>query len=168
MTVVSSLRPALDPHALAPGGGTSCEACGEKDLPTNRRNEPGGLVGDVRRAQRTPKAPLALPPGRADSPSVIEPKVGRDGEIRTRDPLNPIQVRYQAAPRPDRTARSYRKRAMITSSSRLASARARRRLSTSSRRALSSRGAAAAAGGAPASASSARRFFAPATVKRSS
>jgi hypothetical protein len=27
---------------------------------------------------------------------------GRDGEIRTRDPLNPIQVRYQAAPRPDR------------------------------------------------------------------
>ena len=28
-------------------------------------------------------------------------KTGRDGEIRTRDPLNPIQVRYQAAPRPD-------------------------------------------------------------------
>ena len=27
---------------------------------------------------------------------------GRDGGIRTRDPLNPIQVRYQAAPRPDR------------------------------------------------------------------
>ena len=27
--------------------------------------------------------------------------IGRDGEIRTRDPLNPIQVRYQAAPRPD-------------------------------------------------------------------
>ncbi len=26
---------------------------------------------------------------------------GRDGGIRTRDPLNPIQVRYQAAPRPD-------------------------------------------------------------------
>ena len=26
---------------------------------------------------------------------------GRDGEIRTRDPLNPIQVRYQAALRPD-------------------------------------------------------------------
>ncbi len=26
---------------------------------------------------------------------------GRDGEIRTRDHLNPIQVRYQTAPRPD-------------------------------------------------------------------
>jgi hypothetical protein len=29
-------------------------------------------------------------------------EIGRDAEIRTRDPLNPIQVRYQAAPRPDR------------------------------------------------------------------
>jgi hypothetical protein len=29
--------------------------------------------------------------------------IGRDGEIRTRDPLHPMQVRYQAAPRPDRT-----------------------------------------------------------------
>jgi hypothetical protein len=29
-------------------------------------------------------------------------KIGRDGEIRTRDPLNPIQVRYQAALHPDR------------------------------------------------------------------
>ena len=29
-------------------------------------------------------------------------EVGRDAEIRTRDPLNPIQVRYQTAPRPDR------------------------------------------------------------------
>ena len=28
--------------------------------------------------------------------------IGRDGEIRTRDPLHPMQVRYQAAPRPDR------------------------------------------------------------------
>src|SRR5262249_52401403 len=27
---------------------------------------------------------------------------GRDAGIRTRDPLNPIQVRYQTAPRPDR------------------------------------------------------------------
>ena len=31
---------------------------------------------------------------------VVE-KTGRDGEIRTRDPLNPIQVRYQATLRPD-------------------------------------------------------------------
>ena len=31
---------------------------------------------------------------------VVE-KTGRDGEIRTRDPLNPIQVRYQTALRPD-------------------------------------------------------------------
>ena len=30
----------------------------------------------------------------------LEGKTGRDGEIRTRDPLNPIQVRYQAALRP--------------------------------------------------------------------
>ena len=29
--------------------------------------------------------------------------VGRDAGIRTRDPLNPIQVRYQTAPRPDRS-----------------------------------------------------------------
>ena len=29
---------------------------------------------------------------------------GRDAGIRTRDPLNPIQVRYQTAPRPDRRA----------------------------------------------------------------
>ncbi len=28
--------------------------------------------------------------------------LGRDAGIRTRDPLNPIQVRYQTAPRPDR------------------------------------------------------------------
>ena len=28
-------------------------------------------------------------------------KNGRDGEIRTRDPLHPMQVRYQAALRPD-------------------------------------------------------------------
>jgi hypothetical protein len=28
-------------------------------------------------------------------------EIGRDGEIRTRDPLHPMQVRYQAAPRPD-------------------------------------------------------------------
>jgi hypothetical protein len=41
-------------------------------------------------------------------PASAEPSVrkylilfGRDGEIRTRDPLNPIQVRYQAALRPD-------------------------------------------------------------------
>ncbi len=26
---------------------------------------------------------------------------GRGGGIRTRDPLHPMQVRYQAAPRPD-------------------------------------------------------------------
>jgi hypothetical protein len=32
--------------------------------------------------------------------------IGRDGEIRTRDPLNPIQVRYQAALRPDRAPRA--------------------------------------------------------------
>ena len=28
-------------------------------------------------------------------------KLGRDERIRTSDPLNPIQVRYQTAPRPD-------------------------------------------------------------------
>ena len=28
--------------------------------------------------------------------------IGRGGGIRTRDPLHPMQVRYQAAPRPDR------------------------------------------------------------------
>ena len=29
--------------------------------------------------------------------------LGRDGVIRTLDPLHPMQVRYQAAPRPDET-----------------------------------------------------------------
>ena len=29
-------------------------------------------------------------------------EIGRGGEIRTRDPLHPMQVRYQAALRPDR------------------------------------------------------------------
>ena len=29
--------------------------------------------------------------------------IGRDGVIRTLDPLHPMQVRYQAAPRPDET-----------------------------------------------------------------
>ena len=28
-------------------------------------------------------------------------EIGRDGVIRTLDPLHPMQVRYQAAPRPD-------------------------------------------------------------------
>ena len=31
----------------------------------------------------------------------------RDGRIRTGDPLNPIQVRYRAAPRPETAAREY-------------------------------------------------------------
>jgi hypothetical protein len=30
--------------------------------------------------------------------------IGRGGGIRTRDPLHPMQVRYQAAPRPDEAA----------------------------------------------------------------
>src|SRR3954464_4132310 len=30
-------------------------------------------------------------------------KIGRGERIRTSDPLHPMQVRYQAAPRPDRT-----------------------------------------------------------------
>jgi hypothetical protein len=29
-------------------------------------------------------------------------KIGRGDKIRTCDPLHPMQVRYQAAPRPDR------------------------------------------------------------------
>jgi hypothetical protein len=37
------------------------------------------------------------PASRPNEPNVSD---GRDGEIRTRDPLNPIQVRYQAALRP--------------------------------------------------------------------
>jgi hypothetical protein len=31
----------------------------------------------------------------------------RDGRIRTGDPLNPIQVRYRAAPRPEKTNAEY-------------------------------------------------------------
>jgi hypothetical protein len=34
-------------------------------------------------------------------PENLQNGIGRDGEIRTRDPLHPMQVRYQAAPRPD-------------------------------------------------------------------
>src|SRR5262245_53842170 len=41
---------------------------------------------------------------------LVREGVGRDAEIRTRDPLNPIQVRYQAAPRPDRELLSRRLR----------------------------------------------------------
>src|SRR5690606_15082329 len=39
---------------------------------------------------------------RAGNPRVGKPRTGRGGEIRTRDPHNPIVVRYQAALRPDR------------------------------------------------------------------
>ncbi len=33
--------------------------------------------------------------------TVVIDLIGRGGGIRTRDPLHPMQVRYQAAPRPD-------------------------------------------------------------------
>ena len=33
---------------------------------------------------------------------LIESLIGRGDKIRTCDPLHPMQVRYQAAPRPDR------------------------------------------------------------------
>ena len=47
--------------------------------------------------------PLTVPlRDTAKSPSLeVNDLIGRDGEIRTRDPLHPMQVRYQAAPRPD-------------------------------------------------------------------
>jgi hypothetical protein len=32
---------------------------------------------------------------------ILQAVFGRDGGIRTRDPLHPMQVRYQAALRPD-------------------------------------------------------------------
>ena len=32
---------------------------------------------------------------------LLNPFPNRDGRIRTGDPLNPIQVRYRAAPRPE-------------------------------------------------------------------
>jgi hypothetical protein len=35
------------------------------------------------------------------NPLIYFNKNGRDGGIRTRDPLHPMQVRYQAALRPD-------------------------------------------------------------------
>jgi hypothetical protein len=37
----------------------------------------------------------------AAKPLIYNEKNGRDGGIRTRDPLHPMQVRYQAALRPD-------------------------------------------------------------------
>ena len=48
-------------------------------------------VENVSHVPYLPQAARALQPVR---------QIGRDGEIRTRDPLNPIQVRYQAALRP--------------------------------------------------------------------
>jgi hypothetical protein len=39
--------------------------------------------------------------GPQGSPGVIV-SIGRGEKIRTSDPLHPMQVRYQAAPRPDR------------------------------------------------------------------
>ena len=42
-------------------------------------------------------------PVQLEGPCSDDPEIaGRDGEIRTPDPLNPIQVRYQTAPRPGR------------------------------------------------------------------
>jgi branched-chain amino acid transport system ATP-binding protein len=46
------------------------------------------------RADRIGRAGIALVPEAGQS-------IGRGAGIRTRDPLHPMQVRYQAAPRPD-------------------------------------------------------------------
>ena len=48
--------------------------------------------------QRSPS--LSAKGSREKTARIAVVKIGRDGEIRTRDPLNPIQVRYQAALRP--------------------------------------------------------------------
>ncbi len=45
---------------------------------------------------------------------------GRDGEIRTHDHLNPIQVRYQTAPRPDRSESTASRLTILSSGSRRA------------------------------------------------
>jgi hypothetical protein len=45
---------------------------------------------------------------RANGPPEV-PRTSRDGRIRTGDPLNPIQVRYRAAPRPVSRAREYKR-----------------------------------------------------------
>src|SRR2546430_17356657 len=44
---------------------------------------------------------------------------GRDAGIRTRDPLNPIQVRYQTAPRPDRRRAFEQARGAVSNAARL-------------------------------------------------
>ena len=66
-----------------------------------------GSVGRLRRPTRprfarppNPAAPTE-PPHEQEGPTAnVLRSLSRDGRIRTGDPLNPIQVRYRAAPRP--------------------------------------------------------------------
>ncbi len=56
------------------------------------------------RAGSHPAVPRTLGPDKTKSPATIADRrasSNRDGRIRTGDPLNPIQVRYRAAPRPE-------------------------------------------------------------------
>jgi hypothetical protein len=62
---------------------------------------------DLRRDGRVPRAPLDGKGGckktrqRGHRYRAHLSSLSRDGRIRTGDPLNPIQVRYRAAPRPE-------------------------------------------------------------------
>src|SRR6266540_4494119 len=53
-------------------------------------------------ARRGSEAPELMNPEGEIQAERAKRRFGRDAGIRTRDPLNPIQVRYQTAPRPDR------------------------------------------------------------------
>ena len=71
-------------------------------------------------------AALAVFASRADAatrPAREPPNIGRGGGIRTRDPLRPRQVRYQAALRPDMLTHVTQLRHRTGSSNRLADPR---------------------------------------------
>ena len=61
----------------------------------------GILAANVLELRRGPPETRKLPQS-IQSPEGVDLILSRDGRIRTGDPLNPIQVRYRAAPRPVR------------------------------------------------------------------
>ena len=82
---------------------TGCRRAGYRTPPSTgpHRHEHRGQLAQasIRGSASPPKRRISDPPWGARSP---DQSGGRGGAIRTLDLLNPIQVRYQAAPRPDR------------------------------------------------------------------
>ena len=75
----------------------TCQRCDGKRLAAVGGNVGGkhGRIAELRPAKKN-----SLEAGAAKL-LILKAINGRDGGIRTRDPLHPMQVRYQAALRPD-------------------------------------------------------------------